>query len=57
MRAWTSVACGVAALAAWNVAGAEAPRQRPPLTDAVAIIPPQRFVDLTPSFAPGIPLW
>ena len=37
MRAWTSVACGVAALAAWNVAGAEAASQSPTLTDALAI--------------------
>ena len=57
MRAWTSVACGVAALAAWNVAGAEAASQSPTLTDALAIIQSHRFVDLTHSFAPGIPHW
>ena len=57
MRAWIRVACGLAALTAWQVAAAEGPAQAASLADALAVIQSHRFVDLTHSFAPGIPHW
>src|SRR4030081_2779352 len=56
MRAWVSGACGAAALAASVCANAKMP---PPasLTDALAVIRSHRMVDLTHTFAPGIPHW
>jgi kynurenine formamidase len=57
MRAWIRIACGLAALAAWQVAGAEGQPKAPSLADALAVIQAHRFVDLTHSFAPGIPHW
>jgi kynurenine formamidase len=57
MRAWIRVACGLAALAAWQLAAAEGPAKAPSLADALAVIQSHRFVDLTHSFAPGIPHW
>src|SRR4030088_2641957 len=56
MRAWVSGACGAAALAAALGASAEMPPQAS-LTDALAVIQSHRFVDLTHTFAPGIPHW
>jgi kynurenine formamidase len=57
MRAWIRVACSLAALAAWQVAGAEGQAKGPSLADALAVIQAHRFVDLTHAFAPGIPHW
>ncbi len=45
MRAWIRVACGLAALAAWQVAAADGPAQAASLADALAVIQAHRFVD------------
>ena len=57
MRAWISIVCGVAALAAGNTVAAQSVSQSPTLADALAIIQSHRFIDLTHTFAPGIPHW
>ncbi len=56
MRAWVVGACGAAALAASSHVKA-ADGQGPSLMDALAAIQSHRFVDLTHTFAPGIPHW
>jgi kynurenine formamidase len=58
MRAWVlSIACGSAALAASMWAGAAETPAPASLTDALAVIRSHRFIDLTHTFAPGIPHW
>ena len=57
MRAWFIGACGVAALTASGAAAALDPAQPASLSDALKAIQSHRFVDLTHSFAPGIPHW
>jgi len=57
MRAWVSIACGAAALAASMCTAAADKATSKSLTDALAVIQSHRFVDLTHAFAPGIPHW
>ncbi len=56
MRAWLIGACGAAALAASLCVNA-ADKQNASLNDALAVIQSHRFIDLTHTFAPGIPHW
>jgi kynurenine formamidase len=59
MRVWTRVMCGVLiGSAGMGVAHAGQGNDQPgSLSDALAVIKSHRFVDLTHSFAPGIPHW
>jgi hypothetical protein len=59
MRTWVMGAWGAATLAAAVCASAAQPPDKAPpsLTEALAVIQSHRFVDLTHSFAPGIPHW
>lgn len=58
MRAWVPVVIGAAALIAGSlIAGAANTGQSASLADALAVMRSHRFVDLTHSFAPGIPHW
>src|SRR5260370_12056401 len=57
MRAWVLGACGAAALAASVSANAADYKTPATLNDALAVIQSHRFVDLTHTFAPGIPHW
>jgi kynurenine formamidase len=57
MQAWVLGACGAVALTA-SVCAIAADKAVPAsLTDALAVIQSHRFVDLTHTFAPGIPHW
>src|SRR6202050_3623946 len=57
MRAWVLGTCGAAVLAASVCANAADKATPASLTDALAVIQSHRFVDLTHTFAPGIPHW
>jgi kynurenine formamidase len=56
MQAWIVRACGLLVLAAAGAAAA-AGAQPDSLAQALAVMQSHRFVDLTHSFAPGIPHW
>jgi len=57
MRAWVLGACGAAVLGFSVPAGAADQGAPASLGDALAVIRSHRFVDLTHTFAPGIPHW
>src|SRR5271170_1572072 len=55
MRSWILAICGLLALSA--VAASAADGAAGSLPDALTVLKAHRFVDLTHSFAPGIPHW
>src|SRR5882757_8605263 len=57
MRAWNRIVEISLGLAFCYAGAAAEPATAPTLNDALAIIQAHRFVDLTHTFAPGIPHW